>query len=333
MTVIIHEEDPQFRERIDSMTTPASIDMTKVSLRNDIIFKYVFGYEKNEKILRALLNAILGFEGNSRIVSLRFLNSINLSEYLKDKFSILDVKAEDNTKKRYNIEIQVRTDSSYIARAIYYHDKLYTGQLRRGNRFEKIHKTISISILNYNLLENERDLHNIYRYANIKTGSELTDLKEMHFIELIKFRKDTPRHLRTKFEKWLHALKFGEKYIEDPEKMPAVLKMEEEIFMAINEMKKASADPKVRELMETREKALHDEASRLYQAKQQGIKEGMEKGKREYLKQLIMIKFGHIEKDDENALSKLDIRRLDELMENILACESYGDIRKHLNSR
>lgn len=320
------------------MTDAASIDMTRVSLRNDIIFKYVFGYEENEKILRSLLNAILGFKGDSRIVSLTFLDSINLSEFLKDKFSILDVKAKDHTGKRYNIEMQVRVDRSYVARAIYYHDKLYTGQLRRGIKFEKLHKTISISILNYNLLEHERDLHNIYRYANIRTGSELTDLKEMHFIELVKFRKDTPSHLRSKFEKWLHVLKFGERYLDDPEKMPDELKMEEEIYMAINQMKKASAEPRVRALIEAREKALHDEASRLFQAREDGREEGLKKGEKigrkdtlsGNIKKLITIKFGTMEKDDEEIMSKRTSIELNALLENIFAYEKYEDFREQL---
>jgi len=85
----------------------ATKDLLSYSLRNDIIFKYVFGHENNEKILRALLNAILGLEGDERIESLSFLNPANLQEYLKDKFTTLDVKAKDSTGKKYNIEMQV----------------------------------------------------------------------------------------------------------------------------------------------------------------------------------------------------------------------------------
>lgn len=65
------------------------------------------------------INALASSKENARInriASITFLNSINLKEYFDDKFTTLDVKAEDNTGKRYNIEMQVRTDSSYIAR-------------------------------------------------------------------------------------------------------------------------------------------------------------------------------------------------------------------------
>ncbi|MGV8123627.1 MAG: Rpn family recombination-promoting nuclease/putative transposase [Candidatus Xenobiia bacterium LiM19] len=265
---------------MENMTIEAEVtkDLLGYSLRNDIVFKYVFGLEKNEKILRALLNAILGLEGDERIVSLSFMNPDNLKEYLKDKFTTLDVKVKDSTGKRYNIEMQVRVDSSYIARAIYYHDKLFSGQLTETESFDLLKRTLSISILNHLLLEKEIDLHNVYRYANIKSGRELTDIKELHFIELPKFRKDKPKQLMTKFEKWLYVLKFGENYSDNPEGLPDTLKAEEEIVMAIERMHEALSDEMVRELMEHREKALHDEATRMFQAKREAEREGMEKG-------------------------------------------------------
>ena len=63
-----------------------------INLRNDIIFKVVFGYEKNEKILISLLNATLDLENTNKIVSLTFINTFNIKEYLKDKLTSLDVK-------------------------------------------------------------------------------------------------------------------------------------------------------------------------------------------------------------------------------------------------
>lgn len=260
-----------------TLTPEGTKDLLSYSLRNDIIFKYVFGHEKNEKILRSLLNAILGLEGGEKIVSLSFMNPANLQEYLKDKFTTLDVKAKDSNGKRYNIEMQVRVNDLYIARAIYYHDKLFSGQLVETEPFEILKRTLSISILNSLLLVEENELHNVYRYANIKSGRELTDIKELHFIELPKFRKDKPRQLMTKFEKWLYVLKFGEYYADNPDGLPDTLKNEEEIVMAIKRMQEASSDETVRELMEHRQKALHDEATWKYIAE----KKGMEKGKHE----------------------------------------------------
>lgn len=241
-------------------------DLSYINLRNDVVFKYIFGYEKNEKLLIALLNALLGLEGSEKIVKLTFLNAFNIKEYLNDKLTSLDVKVEDNTGKRFNVEMQVRSDSDFINRVLYYNDKLFTGQLKQAEPFEELNKTISISILNFILLDFEADLHNTYRFLNIKSKKELTDLKEIHFIELPKFKEDKPRKNQSKIEKWLHILKFGELYTTDLNSIPEALKEEEEIVMVLHEMVRASNDDLIREIMEMREKGRHEEASRLYQA-------------------------------------------------------------------
>ncbi|MHC9539194.1 MAG: Rpn family recombination-promoting nuclease/putative transposase [Vulcanimicrobiota bacterium] len=279
----------------------AENDQLGYSLRNDIIFKYVFGHEKSEKILRALLNAILGLNRDNRIVRLSFLSPVNLKEYLNDKFTTLDVKAKDSSGKRYNVEMQVKAESFYISRAIYYHDKLFSGQLKEHEPFKNLRRTLSISILNHILLEQESDLHNTYRYANIKSGRELTDIKELHFIELPKFRKDKPRLLMTRFEKWLYVLKYGEHYAENPDLLPDTLKTEEEIVMAIKRMQEASQDDLVRELMEHRQKALHDEATRMYVARKKARTEGRAEGRAEGLKNGIEI--GKNQEQQESALA------------------------------
>jgi len=260
--------------REEIVLAQAAEDQVEFSLRNDIVFKYVFGHEKNERILRALLNALLGLEGGMRIVGLSFLNPANLKEYLEDKHSFLDVKAQDSNGKRYNIEMQVRAESSYIKRVIYYHDRLFTEQLKEGDPFRNLEKTLTISILNFVLLEHENELHNTYRYGNIITGSELTDIKELHFVELPKFRKEKPRQLMTRFEKWLYILKYGEKYTSNPHNLPETLKAEEEIVMAIRKMREATKDDMVRALMESRQMTLHIEAERIYEAEQRGKIEG-----------------------------------------------------------
>jgi len=250
----------------------------KENLCNDIIFRFIFGNKKNERILISLLNSILGLEGSGKIIKLTFLNPINLKEYLKDKTTTLDVKAEDNTGKLYNIEVQVRYHTSYIERVLYYLAKLFSSQLKNAESYQKLNKTIGISILDFELLENEPDIHNIYRYLNVKTKRELSDIQELHFIELPKFKKDKPHSLRSPFEKWLHVLKLGEQYKDKLDNLPKELAEEEEIVMALREMVRAVSDPVVRELMEHREKALHDEATRMEDAIEYAKAEGKTEG-------------------------------------------------------
>ncbi|MEW6283242.1 MAG: Rpn family recombination-promoting nuclease/putative transposase [Candidatus Eremiobacterota bacterium] len=106
----------------------------------------------------------------------------------------------------------------------------------------------------------------------------MTDILELHFIELPKFRRDKPHELRTPFEKWLHVLKFGELYEEALGPIPEALTQEEGIEMALDSMRKACASDEVREMVEMRMKALRDEATRLEYALEEGLKKGIEQG-------------------------------------------------------
>lgn len=86
---------------------------------------------------------------------------------------------------------------------------------------------------------------------------------------------------------WLHVLKFGSLYEGRAGMVPETLKQEEGIEMALEGMRKARASDEVRELLELRRKAEHDEATRLERAVQEaerrGNLEGERKGERKAL--------------------------------------------------
>ncbi|MEW6284296.1 MAG: Rpn family recombination-promoting nuclease/putative transposase [Candidatus Eremiobacterota bacterium] len=252
--------------------------MERLSLLNDIIFKIVFGTEASSPVLRALLNALLGLSGQERIAELEILNPYLDKSHVLDKGVILDVKARDGRGRLYSIEVQVCRDPAYTERAVYYLARLFSGQLERGEPYSRIAKTIGISICDFALFSDLEDLHSIYRLYDWEHRRELTDVLELHFIELQKFRRDKPHELRTPFEKWLHVLKFGELYEEALGPIPEALTQEEGIEMALDSMRKACASDEVREMVEMRMKALRDEATRLEHALEEGLKKGIEKG-------------------------------------------------------
>ena len=62
-----------------------------VKLKLDIIFKRVFGNEKNEKIISAFLSDLLEIPRES--IKSVYINNVELTpEYLEHKFSRLDLK-------------------------------------------------------------------------------------------------------------------------------------------------------------------------------------------------------------------------------------------------
>lgn len=253
--------------------------MRHPGLLNDIMFKIVFGTEQGLPILRALLNALLDLTGEQKIGELELLAPFHEKEYLVEKNPILDVKARDLTGKQYNIEVQLRAGlDDYIKRSLYYVTRLFCDQIQAGQSYDLLAKTVSISILDFNLFPERPELQSRFSLWEQRQKFELTDILELHYIELRKFTLDRPSRLRTRFEKWLFILKFADLYSCETEALPEELKEEEGIPMAIDSMRKAYAKDEIRHLIEAREKAERDERSRLHYAEKKGLEQGLERG-------------------------------------------------------
>ena len=244
---------------------------TLLNPKIDFVFKKIFGSEEHPEILISFLNAVL--KPKKPIVSVEIKNSDLEKEYIEDKFSRLDVKALTSNKEIINIEIQLKNEYNMIQRSLYYRSKLYEEQLSEGDRYDKLSRTVCINILDFKYLKNDR-FHNGYRLKEIETNEELTDLQEIHFIEIPKLKRfESTEEIVDLLEGWVEFLR-------DPES-EVIRKLEmsnKEIREAKDELYRLSRNSKERELYYLREKSLRDEISALANAKEKGLKEGLKQG-------------------------------------------------------
>ncbi len=244
---------------------------TLLNPKIDFVFKKIFGSEEHPEILISFLNAVL--KPQKPIVSVEIKNSDLEKEYIEDKFSRLDVKALTSNKEIINIEIQLKNEYNMIQRSLYYWSKLYEEQLSEGDRYDKLSRTVCINILDFKYLKNDR-FHNGYRLKEIETNEELTDLQEIHFIEIPKLKRfESTEEIVDLLEGWVEFLR-------DPES-EVIRKLEmsnKEIREAKDELYRLSRNSKERELYYLREKSLRDEISALANAKEKGLKEGLKQG-------------------------------------------------------
>ena len=244
---------------------------TLLNHKIDFVFKKIFGSEEHPEILISFLNAVL--KPKKPIVSVEIKNSDLEKEYIEDKFSRLDVKALTSNKEIINIEIQLKNEYNMIQRSLYYWSKLYEEQLSEGDRYDKLSRTVCINILDFKYLKNDR-FHNGYRLKEIETNEELTDLQEIHFIEIPKLKRfESTEEIVDLLEGWVEFLR-------DPES-EVIRKLEmsnKEIREAKDELYRLSRNSKERELYYLREKSLRDEISALANAKEKGLKEGLKQG-------------------------------------------------------
>lgn len=237
----------------------------------DFVFKKIFGSEKHPKILISFLNATMKPE--NPIVKVEIKNTDIEKDSLEDKFSRLDVRAETSRNEIINVEIQLKNEYNMIKRSLYYWSKLYEEQLGQGENYTKFKRTVCINILNFKYLNNER-FHNGYRLKERETGEELTDVMEIHFIEIPKLKDNSDE--KDMLVAWTEFLKNPESEIVRDLEMSI-----DEIKEAKDELVKLSNNKKQRALYEMRSNSLKDKESALNKAKEEGIEEGLKIGEKE----------------------------------------------------
>ena len=237
----------------------------------DFVFKNIFGSEKHPNILISFLNATL--KPKDLITEVEIKNTDLNKGYIEDKFSRLDVKATTSNDEIINIEIQLKNEYNMIKRSLYYWSKLYSEQLNEGEDYSLLKRTICINILNFKYLKT-RMFHSVYRMKEIHTNEELSDIEEIHFIEIPKLEDGSDE--KDMLVAWIEFLKNPES-----EKVRSLEMSVDEIREAKDELIKMSNDDTQRELYEMRAKTLRDKISALNEAERKGIKKGREEGRKE----------------------------------------------------
>jgi predicted transposase/invertase (TIGR01784 family) len=276
----------------------------------DFIFKLIFGNEKHPKILISFLNAVI--QPRNKIVSVKIKNVDLEKKHLEDKFSRLDVFATTSNDEIVNIEIQLKDEKNMIKRSLYYLSKMYESQLGSGENYKTLPRTVAINILRFEYLEKEKNFHNAYRFKNIKNNNELTDVMEIHFIELPKFDEKKEGKLLVENLKKLDMLKAWTLFLKEPnsQNVRTLEDSVKEIKEAKEELTIISSDEKNRDLYEMREASLHDRVSALEGAEEKGY----QKAQKEIEKALKREKDAIKREKDAQKEKEITLRREEKLL-------------------
>lgn len=230
-----------------------------VSAKLDIIFKKLFS--ENKDLLQDFLAKTLEIPYDS-IDNITIINPELPPETLSGKFSRLDLTMEFGGKL-VNIEIQVKNDQDFRDRTLFYWAKLYTSALKSGEEYGELKQTITINIINFNMFDSE-DFHT--EIVTIEKGNNklFTDKFSMHFFELKKIgKKINPYNGKELWLQFINAESEEDFEMINQTNIPIMQK-------AVHVIYDMSEDTKVREVARLREKALHDEASALKEARNEG---------------------------------------------------------------
>jgi len=225
--------------------------------KNDYVFKKIFGDERNKDILIAFLKAVLKID----IEDVQILNSELPKENIADKKSILDIRATINNNVEIDIEIQVSRTIYMPQRSLYYWSKIYCEQLESGEKYSKLKKTICINILDFNTLDTNK-YHSMFKLKENEENYVLTDLLEIHFLEMKKL--DVYKE-NDDLSQWVSFIKADSKEV-----LEKMAKVNPNIDKAVNVLTTMSQDKKARAEYLSREMALHDEATKIEEAMEEG---------------------------------------------------------------
>ena len=181
--------------------------MVQLTPKNDIIFKKIFGTDGNEVILKDFLSSII----EEPIKEIKVEKDMKLEkEDLNDKVGILDIKAKLDNGVQVNVEMQVVNQQNMEKRTLFYWGKLYTGSIHEGETFYGLKNTITINLLDFNYFDT-KEYHTKWHIVEDKEKDKiLTDVLEIHFIELKKFIKEEKKP-ENKKEEWLYFLDYTKK--------------------------------------------------------------------------------------------------------------------------
>ena len=204
--------------------------------KNDVVFKALFSRGK-PRITQAMLEAIL----KMKIDKLELDKSADLlNDNKDDKNGRLDLRAVINGNTECDIEVQLASNDNIAERFVYYWAKMYAANLKIGDKYSDLKKTISIIILDddFKLTKNLERPQTTWRIRESEaTHLVLTDYFEIIIIEIPKVVKAYQKTPNDEVLQWML-------FLDNPEKEEVTRIMEEnkDIKEAKEELERISQD-------------------------------------------------------------------------------------------
>ena len=250
---------------------------------NDVVFQALFGRGR-ENITKAMLEDILKI----KIHTIDLDKNKDLYNDKKDqKNGRIDVRAVINENIECDIEIQLVTHEMMLERFLYYWAKMYATNLKIGNEYNKLRKTISIIIVGEKIAQ-FNEIPKAHTKWQLREAEHreivLTEYCEMNIIELPKAIQEYQDNKQDEMLQWMM-------FLENPENEEVLKIMEEnkDIKAAKEELDKINQDEILWKEALDIEITRMDHIQFMYEAKRDGKKEGKLEDAKKMLEEKIPI--------------------------------------------
>ena len=306
---------------------------------SDLFARYLLGKNGNEDLLTDLVNSTLREFNFEEVKDLEIIDpspkagfSLNLSDNIELKESIIDIKAKTKNNETVIIEFQLCGNIDFLKRIFYYISKnvvnevtLTVGRRQEGENYNNIQKIISINLLDFNLKFGDKGkAHRCFKLIDTKDLNISLDLIQIHILEVKRFieiiKNSTKEELKN--NRLLSWMKFFTS--DNLELIEEELKEENQIMnKVIEEYKRFTSDDKMMRAYAAREAFLVGQKMMLRREREdgfdEGIEEGIKRGKLEGIKegriaeQISMAKSMKTKNMDINLISEITGLTIDEI--------------------
>jgi len=160
-------------------------------------------------------------------------------------------------------------------RSLFYWSREYTSSLKKGQNYRKLPDVIAINIVNFNFPPVRNSHTRFHLREDADHDIVLTDALEIHFINMVQYRKQAGnKSLDDPLNRWMAWLD-GKS---PPDLIAEVLKMDSAINAANEKLDLVTMDEDFQRYYTLRQMALSDYNSEMEYAHEEGLAEGMEKG-------------------------------------------------------
>ena len=232
----------------------------------DLIFKMIFANDTN--FLRHLLKSVTNLS-DDELEEIVVVDPHLPPEHADGKMGVMDIRVVLRSKKSINVEMQRKKFANLRERIVSYISGQVRGQMTSGDDYDSIKQVIAITITGHVLIEGDNEYHHRYTLYDPKTGSEFTDLIEVHILELPKLPKTDDGSDLWWWMKYI-LVKRKEQLKMIAERGPVMEK-------AAARLLEISEDEHTRHRLESYRRFEMDNRVMLKEAKAEGIEVGMEK--------------------------------------------------------
>lgn len=214
------------------------------------------------------------------ITSAYVLNPEIHGDVADEKAIVLDLLVELADGSSVDVEMETLPAPEFLDRLLFYWARSHARQLRPGEGYESLKRTISIAWVVGRLPRRSRlattpnRLHSRFRVQNVETHADFTDHLEMHLLELP--NREADGTLSADLRRWA-------RFFDHPSEADLVTLSHQDPIMArtVDKLRKVSAEETHRYLAESREKGELRVRLGLGGAYREGREDGLEEGRAE----------------------------------------------------